>query len=72
MPTQAKIDIVSEVQGKLESSSGVYFADYKGLSVAKLLVGVSVAWSADDTLLKVNAPTPALSAPKLDALLKSK
>ena len=35
MPTQAKIDIVSEVQGKLENSSGVYFADYKGLSVAK-------------------------------------
>ncbi|MAJ45663.1 MAG: 50S ribosomal protein L10 [Candidatus Marinimicrobia bacterium] len=36
MPNQAKIDIVSEVQGKLENSSGVYFADYKGLSVAKV------------------------------------
>ena len=36
MPTQAKIDIVNEVQEKLAQSSGVYFADYKGLSVAKV------------------------------------
>ena len=36
MPTQAKIELVNEVQGKLENSRGVYFADYKGLSVAKI------------------------------------
>ena len=36
MPNQVKIDIVSEVQNKLENSSGVYFADYKGLSVSKV------------------------------------
>ena len=36
MPTKAKIEIVNEVQNKLKNSSGVYFADYKGLNVAKV------------------------------------
>ena len=36
MSTQAKIEIVNEVQNKLENSSGVYFADYKGLNVEKI------------------------------------
>ena len=36
MPTQVKIEIVNEVQNKLENSNGVYFADYKGLNVAKV------------------------------------
>ena len=36
MPTQAKIEIVNKVQNKLENSSGVYFADYKGINVAKI------------------------------------
>lgn len=36
MPTQTKKDIVSDIQGKFEKSSGVYFANYKGLSVAQV------------------------------------
>ena len=33
MPNQKKIDIVNEVQEKLQKSSGVYFANYTGLNV---------------------------------------
>lgn len=36
MPTQFKKDIVNEIQAKFENSSGVYFADYKGLSVTQV------------------------------------
>jgi large subunit ribosomal protein L10 len=36
MPTQAKKEIVTELQQKIENSSGVYFANYKGLNVAKV------------------------------------
>ena len=41
--------------------------------IAKLLVGVSVAWSADDTLFKLKLlPLPLESAPNEPALSKFK
>ena len=36
MPNQNKIDIVNEVQEKLQKSSGVYFANYTGLNVSSV------------------------------------
>ena len=36
MPTQAKIEIVDEIQSKFENSNSIYFADYKGLNVEKI------------------------------------
>ncbi|MBC8298873.1 MAG: 50S ribosomal protein L10 [Pelagibacterales bacterium] len=34
MPTQTKIDTVSELQAKFENSTGIYFGNYTGLNVA--------------------------------------
>ena len=36
MPTQIKKEIVEEVQSKIQNSSGVYFANYKGMNVSQV------------------------------------
>ena len=36
MPNQKKIELVNEVQEKLQKSSGVYFANYTGLNVSSV------------------------------------
>ena len=36
MPTQIKKEIVEEVQSKMQNSSGVYFANYKGMNVSQV------------------------------------